>query len=372
VLDVAGVSAYSVYPLYNPFRLVIDCVRSPGLAAAVDPAAKARTPPEVQRAAPLAARPAAPAALPPLDIARPVPEVARPAPERAPEPAAPRAVAAKPPPSLTAKRLATTSMRTMPSMSSRHATVLTELHAIDNLLGIGPNGTAAAPLSAETTLPAKSITGAAPPVPSLPARNADIPKPGASRASADNAAATPRPGAEGAAATAPKPDLPSRNLNGGLSIARQLGLGISRIVIDPGHGGHDPGATGKGVSESELVLDVALRLEQLLLRGRAINRARRGYSSGLGNHTQARHRSRASLSRPSRAAQKRHYSAAIAAMRNWSLALFSARAARTDSISAKSSAYSRSIRRRWRTLSSSVARGARLSQGSGPMSCGAR
>jgi N-acetylmuramoyl-L-alanine amidase len=51
---------------------------------------------------------------------------------------------------------------------------------------------------------------------------------------------------------------------GGLSIARQLGLGVSRIVIDPGHGGHDPGAKGKGVTEAELVLDVALRLEKLL------------------------------------------------------------------------------------------------------------
>jgi N-acetylmuramoyl-L-alanine amidase len=47
-------------------------------------------------------------------------------------------------------------------------------------------------------------------------------------------------------------------------MARQLGLGVSRIVIDPGHGGHDPGAQGKGVNESELVLDVALRLEKLL------------------------------------------------------------------------------------------------------------
>ena len=33
-------------------------------------------------------------------------------------------------------------------------------------------------------------------------------------------------------------------------MARQLGLGVSRIVIDPGHGGHDPGATGKGVTRS--------------------------------------------------------------------------------------------------------------------------
>jgi N-acetylmuramoyl-L-alanine amidase len=57
---------------------------------------------------------------------------------------------------------------------------------------------------------------------------------------------------------------PAHNATGGISIARQLGLGVSRIVIDPGHGGHDPGAQGKGVNEAELVLDVALRLEKLL------------------------------------------------------------------------------------------------------------
>src|SRR4029077_13428666 len=57
---------------------------------------------------------------------------------------------------------------------------------------------------------------------------------------------------------------PERNTTGGFSIARQLGLGVSRIVIDPGPGGHDPGATGNGVSEAELVLDVAQRLEKLL------------------------------------------------------------------------------------------------------------
>ncbi len=49
-------------------------------------------------------------------------------------------------------------------------------------------------------------------------------------------------------------------------MARQLGLGVSRIVIDPGHGGHDPGAKGRGVTEAEVVLDVALRLEKLLMQ----------------------------------------------------------------------------------------------------------
>jgi N-acetylmuramoyl-L-alanine amidase len=57
---------------------------------------------------------------------------------------------------------------------------------------------------------------------------------------------------------------PSPNLAGGFSIARQLGLGISRIVIDPGHGGHDPGAKKTGLSEAAVVLDIALRLENLL------------------------------------------------------------------------------------------------------------
>jgi N-acetylmuramoyl-L-alanine amidase len=68
-----------------------------------------------------------------------------------------------------------------------------------------------------------------------------------------------------ALARAAEPAAPAeRNTTGGFSIARQLGLGVSRIVIDPGHGGHDPGASGYGVSEAELVLDIALRIEALL------------------------------------------------------------------------------------------------------------
>ena len=65
-------------------------------------------------------------------------------------------------------------------------------------------------------------------------------------------------------APAAKPVPPAVNSGGKFSVARQLGLGVARIAIDPGHGGHDPGATAFGVSEAELVLDVSLRLEQLL------------------------------------------------------------------------------------------------------------
>jgi N-acetylmuramoyl-L-alanine amidase len=62
----------------------------------------------------------------------------------------------------------------------------------------------------------------------------------------------------------PPPALPSANLDGKFSLSRQLGLGVARVVIDAGHGGHDPGAHGNGVQEAELTLDVALRLSQLL------------------------------------------------------------------------------------------------------------
>ena len=63
------------------------------------------------------------------------------------------------------------------------------------------------------------------------------------------------------------PVAPAANTRGGFSLSRQLGLGVSRVVIDPGHGGHDPGAKVKGLlSEAELVLDVAQRLEKLLLK----------------------------------------------------------------------------------------------------------
>jgi len=58
----------------------------------------------------------------------------------------------------------------------------------------------------------------------------------------------------------------STNADGKFSLARQLGLGISRIVIDAGHGGHDPGANANGLTESELTLDIALRLQKLLAK----------------------------------------------------------------------------------------------------------
>jgi N-acetylmuramoyl-L-alanine amidase len=62
-----------------------------------------------------------------------------------------------------------------------------------------------------------------------------------------------------------KPPQPAQPTKEGYSMARQLGLGIQRIVIDPGHGGKDPGAMGKsGTMEKTIVLDICQRLKKLL------------------------------------------------------------------------------------------------------------
>ena len=57
-------------------------------------------------------------------------------------------------------------------------------------------------------------------------------------------------------ASARRPDPPE----GGLE-ARQLGFGVRRIVIDPGHGGTAPGAIGRsGATEKDLTLDISQRV----------------------------------------------------------------------------------------------------------------
>lgn len=51
------------------------------------------------------------------------------------------------------------------------------------------------------------------------------------------------------------------------SLAQQLGLKIRRIVIDPGHGGHDPGALGLyGLKEKDITLRVSRYLAEELRR----------------------------------------------------------------------------------------------------------
>jgi N-acetylmuramoyl-L-alanine amidase len=81
---------------------------------------------------------------------------------------------------------------------------------------------------------------------------------------ADSSLAKEAPPVGTSAAAPPAP--PSTNADGKFSLSRQLGLGVSRVVIDAGHGGHDPGARANGLTESELTLDIAQRLQSLLAK----------------------------------------------------------------------------------------------------------
>jgi N-acetylmuramoyl-L-alanine amidase len=60
--------------------------------------------------------------------------------------------------------------------------------------------------------------------------------------------------------------LPAKHSSDGdRSLTRVLGLKLARVVLDPGHGGHDMGTHGpSGLSEKDVVLDVAQRLGSLI------------------------------------------------------------------------------------------------------------
>lgn len=65
------------------------------------------------------------------------------------------------------------------------------------------------------------------------------------------------------------PDLPTPSLaksSGGPTIVAQAqSFDVRTIVIDPGHGGKDPGAIGRaGLTEKDVVLDIGLRLRSLI------------------------------------------------------------------------------------------------------------
>jgi N-acetylmuramoyl-L-alanine amidase len=70
------------------------------------------------------------------------------------------------------------------------------------------------------------------------------------------------PSSAPAAKKTPQPPQPAKS---GYSMARQLGLGVKTVIIDPGHGGFDPGCLdSSGLKEKDLTLDISLRVKALL------------------------------------------------------------------------------------------------------------
>ncbi len=114
--------------------------------------------------------------------------------------------------------------------------------------------------------------GATPPAPKPAIAEASAPKetpatkPEKAEAASTEPVATKTRSAvrDASVALAPAP-LPKPTHNGQHSLTRALGLKISRIVIDPGHGGHDTGTIGpSGLMEKDLCLDIARRLGRII------------------------------------------------------------------------------------------------------------
>jgi N-acetylmuramoyl-L-alanine amidase len=293
VIDLTGTDSYSVFTLYNPYRLTIDLHRAKGQQAPTALAAKnldakpERLPSRVT-SVPAAHDVEAERRIQPRPLPYPMADITvaprlvsteitqdveadrRLQPHPLPHP-----LARVPPAPRVATRAVARAIAPVQLVPNRTLLPLTMLplqsvasaHVAAAIVITAPVKATAAPVTtvARTTLPRSTstarrsltkIASETPPPPPSPKKQS-----GAEVAETVDAANSVVPGLP---TTLPPPVPPSANNGGNYSIARQLGLGVSRIVIDPGHGGHDPGALGSKINESDIVLDVALRLEKLL------------------------------------------------------------------------------------------------------------
>jgi N-acetylmuramoyl-L-alanine amidase len=112
------------------------------------------------------------------------------------------------------------------------------------------------PVNSESTPGAVTVPSPAPATSSVTA-----PSPPPTTSSINASSSEPTTNSTPAARTARrgifKPGSPDQEF----SLARQLGLNVKRIVIDPGHGGKDPGTQfSEGIQEKDITLDIAKRL----------------------------------------------------------------------------------------------------------------
>jgi len=243
VIDLAGPFEIATSQLANPDRLMIE-IRA-GEVRAV-------TPPPTESGSPSGASPN-PAVLPPA------PEVSKPAP--IPAPSRPlRAIMAP-------KDLASAEMVVAEPSQLASPPARTDDPPVSTQTSGNSGSTAAAddvPRSASGSVPA-------PDAPKEPRRDtSSTPTPASASATPANlsTAKTLRydPPSTGAPVIVSDTAKPARHLaSGDTSLTRVLGLKISRVVIDPGHGGHDQGTEGvHGLLEKDLVLDVAKRVGKLI------------------------------------------------------------------------------------------------------------
>ncbi len=217
VLDVNDVTEYSAFLLPNPYRLIID-IHGGSKSSTATPIAAPKTD--------------APARINGSDLLKPPSAVqgSVAATQRGATISGPSLPASQPQPS------ASTNVSAVPSTVATRTTTGSEMASLsaapDNQRGT------AQPTSQPIAVATPQLAGSS----------------GKRGKKPDKTVADATPGH----AAAPTAD-------GERSLVRALGLKIGRIVIDPGHGGHDSGTIGAGgIMEKDVVLDVALRLGRML------------------------------------------------------------------------------------------------------------
>ena len=238
VLDICEESNYSITELHNPFRIVVDLRESK---------AASNRPPLLQAAN---ARPDE--AFPSQASGKPSPEVK--SPQLASEPlaqgktakdrgsSAPKPAGALPPSPAPAAPGSTAPIADQTAGRAKELPARSEMkppQAITDLKTAPPKETAKTASSPTVSREKSADTGKA------------------------DAASKPLPAAGPNVPAIPKAAPPTSR--GDRTLTRMLGLKIGRIVIDPGHGGHDEGTIGPGgLMEKDLVLSLARLLKTLL------------------------------------------------------------------------------------------------------------
>jgi N-acetylmuramoyl-L-alanine amidase len=239
VLDVSDVSEYSAFLLPNPYRLIIDIHGGKASESAGQQAGKSAGEGDANTAG-----------------------------RRVPAPH-------------TARVVSSTSARPVPNaVATKNPDAANELADLSGVPGrvdatrkptskpisaVVADGEVAGDRTMETK-PAIPDSLATPPVAAASANNTLSAVANAAPTSSLNSARRTRRGhAAGASASATPARAAAPMADGETSLVRALGLKIGRIVIDAGHGGHDSGTIGAdGIEEKDVVLDVALRLGELL------------------------------------------------------------------------------------------------------------
>src|SRR5579872_588502 len=270
VLDLTGAADTNVSRLENPNRLIIE-VRQPrhgGENAISDQKPGDRRPSTAQPVNPAAASKPAPVAVAGLPVEGPRPSASAaltakltastdhdntplPLPKENPAPVVSAALAPPPPLGIPAALAVANPPEVSPLAKHTVALVTSEPVAVQAKRNVPLVTGEAAPLPAKHGLATASPETALSAKISMPVVTGE---------------AAPLSAKHSLATASPETALPAkRNTTGDRSMVRVLGLKIGRIVLDPGHGGHDTGTTGpEGLREKDLVLDVAKRLGALI------------------------------------------------------------------------------------------------------------